>query len=380
MFWRWWRLDEYDRQRVWPNYGRFSAVVCVSSVAGAVAAVTWALWLADYHRSDYRADGITFGSVDFFDAISFYAQVSSPDAPPPPPCRLVFLLSCFSLCSNCPQGLRKLVAFCCFYPLSLVSYLIATLLVLDRLMSFSKLTATSTKSSWAVWWRVVAGVVVAGAIVSVLCNIAASVFFARAADTYDEIAAGTRNLTRTITRSTAAEYLDQATKFTAFMFAYEALMLLVLIISFFAVGVASARRVQLVLRSASDSATSMKGSIERKKRTVETPRQLMRKIVNTCGVIFVSLLLRAVPSIMYAIAAGLQHIRASCDAHTDLSRCGECYDVYTHMFVWILYTPSLHFAVLLLSQPVAMLVALWGMTSGQTLAVMKESSAEQAEK
>ena len=106
----------------------------------------------------------------------------------------------------------------------------------------------------------------------------------------------------------------------------------------------------------------------------------MRKIVNTCGVIFVSLLLRAVPSIMYAIAAGLQHIRASCDAHTDLSRCGECYDVYTHMFVWILYTPSLHFAVLLLSQPVAMLVALWGMTSGQTLAVMKESSAEQAEK
>jgi hypothetical protein len=23
---RWWRLDEYDRQRVWPNYGRFSAV------------------------------------------------------------------------------------------------------------------------------------------------------------------------------------------------------------------------------------------------------------------------------------------------------------------------------------------------------------------
>ena len=26
MFWRWWRLDAYDRQRVWPNYGRFSAV------------------------------------------------------------------------------------------------------------------------------------------------------------------------------------------------------------------------------------------------------------------------------------------------------------------------------------------------------------------
>jgi hypothetical protein len=292
----------------------------------------------------------------------------------------VFLLSCFFLCSNCPQGLRKLVVYCCFYPFTLVSYLITTLLVLDRLMGFSKLTATSTKSSWAVWWRVVTGVVVAGAVISVCCNIVASVFFARAAHTYDEIISGTRNVTRSLTRSTTSEYLDQATKFTAFMFAYEALMLPVLIISFFAVGVASARRVRHVLRSASDSATSMKGSMEQKNGTDQTPRQLMRQIVYTCSVIFVSLLVRAVPSIIYAIAAGLQHISASCDAHTDLGRCGECYDVYTHMFVWILYTPSLYFAVLLFSQPVAMLVALWGMTSGQTLAVMKESSAEQAER
>ncbi len=136
------------------------------------------------------------------------------------------------------------MAYGCFYPFSLVSYLIATLLVLDRLMGFSKLTATSTKSSWDVWWRVVTGVVVVGAVVSVCCNIVASVFFAKAADTFDEITAGTRNITRTVTRSTTAEYLDQGTKFTAFMFAYEALMLPVLIISFFAVGVASARRVR----------------------------------------------------------------------------------------------------------------------------------------
>jgi hypothetical protein len=272
------------------------------------------------------------------------------------------------------------VAYNCFYPFSIVSYLIATLLVLDRLMGFSKLTATSTKWSWDVWWRVVTGVVMVGAVVSVCCNIVASVCFAKAADTFDEITAGTRNITRTVTRSTAAQYLDQGTKFTAFMFAYEALMLPVLIISFFAVGVASARRVRHVLRSASDSATSMNGPMEKKNRTIETPRQLMRKIVYTCGVIFVSLLVRAVPSIMYAIAAGLQHISASCDAQTDLGRCGVCYDEYTHMLIWILYTPSLYFSMLLISQPVAMLVALWGMTSGQMLAVMKESSAEQAQK
>ena len=88
MFWRWWRLDEYDRQRVWPNYGRFSAVVCVGSVAGAVAAVTWALGLAHYHQSDYRAHGIQIASMDFFRAISSYAQARSlarPSASSMPP-------------------------------------------------------------------------------------------------------------------------------------------------------------------------------------------------------------------------------------------------------------------------------------------------------
>jgi hypothetical protein len=41
------------------------------------------------------------------------------------------------------------------------------------------------------------------------------------------------------------------------------------------------------------------------------------------------------------------------------------------MFVWIMYNPSIYFAVLLASQPFALLVALWGMTSQQTLDLMK---------
>ena len=44
------------------------------------------------------------------------------------------------------------------------------------------------------------------------------------------------------------------------------------------------------------------------------------------------------------------------------------------MFVWLLYTPTVDFVVLLLGQPVVMLVALWGMT-GQMLALMKANSA-----
>ena len=38
MFFRWWRLDEDDKQRVWLLYGWFTALVCFGSCFGAVAA------------------------------------------------------------------------------------------------------------------------------------------------------------------------------------------------------------------------------------------------------------------------------------------------------------------------------------------------------
>ena len=47
------------------------------------------------------------------------------------------------------------------------------------------------------------------------------------------------------------------------------------------------------------------------------------------------------------------------------------------MLVWILYTPELFVFVTLLCQPVALLVTLWGMTSGQTIAVMRAGSLDQ---
>jgi hypothetical protein len=43
------------------------------------------------------------------------------------------------------------------------------------------------------------------------------------------------------------------------------------------------------------------------------------------------------------------------------------------MLLWLLYTPQFYFALSLVSQPIALLVALWGMTSGQTLSVMRAS-------
>ena len=42
MFWRWWRIEQEDRRRVWQLYGWFSGLMCVGSVFGAV---TWGAWM-----------------------------------------------------------------------------------------------------------------------------------------------------------------------------------------------------------------------------------------------------------------------------------------------------------------------------------------------
>jgi hypothetical protein len=93
--------------------------------------------------------------------------------------------------------------------------------------------------------------------------------------------------------------------------------------------------------------------------------------------VFAGLLVRAVYAITVAIAAGLSDPTAPCDTY--INRCSFCYDLYTHIFTWVIYTPTLFFAVLLIGQPVVLLVALWGMTSGQMLAVMRDNSAQTAE-
>jgi hypothetical protein len=39
------------------------------------------------------------------------------------------------------------------------------------------------------------------------------------------------------------------------------------------------------------------------------------------------------------------------------------------MQIWMINTPSFYFSIVLISQPLALLVSLWGMTSGHFFAV-----------
>jgi hypothetical protein len=56
------------------------------------------------------------------------------------------------------------------------------------------------------------------------------------------------------------------------------------------------------------------------------------------------------------------------------SRCDAlCYNVYMNFSAWMYYTPEFPLMIVLISSPVAQLVALWGMTTKSTLHLMMTS-------
>ena len=54
----------------------------------------------------------------------------------------------------------------------------------------------------------------------------------------------------------------------------------------------------------------------------------------------------------------------------------SCFNVFTHIAQWSANTPEFQVTVVLVSSPLTLLVALWGMTSRQALHAMKSKEQE----
>ena len=101
-------------------------------------------------------------------------------------------------------------------------------------------------------------------------------------------------------------------------------------------------------------------------------------MVITTVVVFVAFVVRSVQSTMLAVASQLQDIadgQKRCPGVTSL--CDpSCFNVFTHINQWAANTPEFQVTVVLVSSPLTLLVALWGMTSKQTLHAMKSNQQE----
>ena len=85
------------------------------------------------------------------------------------------------------------------------------------------------------------------------------------------------------------------------------------------------------------------------------------RILSTTAFVFAAFVLRCVFSVMRAVAYQFQDLGNVCPGSSGL--CDpSCYNAYTHFSQWMFRTPEFQLTVMLLSSPVALLVALRGMT------------------
>ena len=326
MLWRWWHMEEQNRPRVWLLYGWFSGLMCLGSVFGAV---TWGAWM------------------QFL--VLLYTKVSSSD--------LGVKQATFALAQ------RWRAVFFVTYAIAFLCMSAAKLMVLDRLSDFAVPKTDGMFKRIAVGGRVVMVAVVVGNFVGLCGNVAAAVDFKESADLLSAAASAftAKDVDSYNTvYNRAIQKSEQASNAASVQQFFEVTVLLIIILAFAVVGVISARRVNSALRNMNDE-----------QRHGASARQLRRQIVGTAAFVFVTFLLRAAFSIMYALANAFQnnHATSACNFMCD----PVCYNFYALMQNWIQYTPEFQLTIELISSPLALLVALWGMTSKRALQLMRSS-------
>ena len=299
MFFRWRRMCEDDRGRVWRLYGWFSGLITCGSCVGAV---TWAAR------------------------------------------RPVFLVT---------------------YAIEFLCLSAAKLMVLDRMSDFAASNGNHPSlRRWVAAGRVVIATVVLGSLVGLASNIASAVYYQRASDaarTASTFYAANNTIEGGKWQSLGRKETVLGGSVSSVQSFCEVTVLLFIVAAFHVVGALSARRVSAMLLRV-DAASS----------SAVTGRALWLQIVGTVVFVFFAFVVRSVFSCLHAVSYQLRLFKLDCIG----DYCGSCGNLYFHISTWMFFTPEFQLVVVLVSSPLTLLVALWGMTSRSTLNLMK--SAEHA--
>ena len=246
------------------------------------------------------------------------------------------------------------------YAIEFLCLSVAKLMVLDRMSEFATRQGVPTRRWVAGGWLVMT-VVVLGNFVGLAGNIAAAVYGQMVVEAFmlssESFAANNTQLGLQHLRSgnERSEYAAQVASVQSFC---EVAVLLFILFAFAAVGVACARRFSPEVLSVGSAAVA------------EAGKRLRLQIVGTTVFVFVAFLVRSVYSTMNAVTYQLQDSSKTCPGQQ--GRCDEtCVNVFTLMLRWMVHTPEFQPIIVLISSPLTLLVALWGMTPRLMLQLMK---------
>ncbi len=327
-------MEEEDRGRVWRLYGWYSGLMACGSFVGAVA---WAAQMRRY-ASNARAAAAKSNLIEHLSLVA--------------------------------DGHSWFSAFRVTYSIEFMCLTSAKLMVLDRMSVFATHEDTGMRRRWVAAGRIVMAVVTLGNAVGLAANMASAVHYQNAA-----VAENTASAYHAANKTKDAEEFSSSSRQEVQLGGFissvqrlcEVAVLLLIVVAFVTVGLLSMHRVRDRLLGVDTSSAA-----------AATGRVLRRQIMGTTAFVFVTFLIRSVLSIMFAVAYELRDFAKICHEGVIDICDASCYNVYAHFVGWTLYTPEFESTIVLVSSPVALLVALWGMTSKVTLQLMKSSGRESA--
>ena len=264
------------------------------------------------------------------------------------------------------QAYRSFAAFSIFYPMEFLCLSIAQLLVLDRMYQFVTLAEHGEMIRirlWSLARRGVICVTVAGNLAGVCGNIAAAVFHSRSADFFSAssvVAAASVNVTaeaRALFQQGRVQN-QLAISVGSVQSFCEVVVLLLIVASYFVVSTACGQRIRNMMSSVTTSGSS--GGSDQTATVVNLlAKKIQKRILFSSISVFVAFIIRSVFSTMHAVSNHLQDWDKQCNG---VGLCDECYSVCGHMAYWMFLTPEFQLTIILVSSPVSLFVALWGMT------------------
>ncbi len=343
MFYLWRRMGEEEKQHVWRLYGWFSALMMCGSCVGVV---TWAARMMTLVNAFNGNDLLSKGT--FVEGLSFVALTLSWNA-----------------------------AYWVTYAIEFLCLTTAKLMVLDRMSDFAAPQGDGARQWWAAGGRIVMAAVVLGNVVGLAANVAAAVHGQKSAEAMRAASAyfdANNMIAREYFRS-GREESELAGSVASVQRFSEIVVLLLIVAAFAVVGIVSARRFSSALTLLDTAGPEMAADMRLRQNVVGAAkalgRQMRKEVVVTTAFVFVAFLLRSVVSTMLAVVLQLQNSANVCPGSDSCD--ASCYNVFALISTWFTYSPEFLPIVVLISSPIALLVALWGMTSKRTRQLMKSS-------
>jgi hypothetical protein len=325
-------MPEDDRSGLWPQYGWFSGLTCAAGVFGSISTGTF------------------MKAMSIFYALSQF-EYDSEDA-----------------AESAQQFYNWLSAYFITYSVELLCSSAAKLIVLDRLADFGSRETGGISNLFSGMGRFVFRAIIACNVLGICGNVLAAAFSIEASKRNVEAAGQLYDSALyNSTILSASKQFIRAEMCSSIQEFLEVLMLLLIVMSFVAVGISSVRRVDFSIRAANVGASG---------------RRLRRQIFVTVVFLFVTLLLRTVHSFIKALGdAAIFSYDMKNQYDTDVYPCGtdwcdpHCNSDLMQMSTWFDFTPEFTMIIFLISSPLALLVALWGMTSERMLQRMRNAGA-----